>query len=152
MDWKWTRMERIRSRAAPRLGSISLIVQLILILSGLLFLLTGLALIFYPVTFFNRIGNFPPFNRHYEGDLGSFLVPLGIGLLVASRDPERYRAVVGVAAGGSLLHALNHWYDAILGGASLPRWLSDTFPLLLFGLLLSGVFVNLLRAGASGGE
>ena len=147
MEWKWTRMERIRRRAALRADSISVVAQLVLALGGLFFLLTGLALIFYPVSFFNLVGTFPPFNRHYEGDLGSFLAPLGIGLLLAARAPERYPPLIGVVAVGSLLHALNHWYDAFMSGASFTRWLSDTFPLLVFAALLIWAFLSVPRVG-----
>jgi hypothetical protein len=61
--------------------------QMVVGLAGVAYLLTGIALLFAPAWFFLAIGHFLPFNRHYEGDLGSFLLPLGIGLLVAARDP-----------------------------------------------------------------
>jgi hypothetical protein len=46
-------------------------------------LLTGLALLFASNWFFQTLGYFPPFNRHYAGDLGAFELPLGVGLLWA---------------------------------------------------------------------
>src|SRR5712691_8523067 len=88
-------------------------------LAGLAYLLTGIALLFAPVWFFQTIGHFPPFNRHYEGDLGSFLLPLGVGLLVAARAPLKHIWVIRVAALGSLLHAGNHMYDAVVGAAAI---------------------------------
>jgi len=72
--------------------------QIVVGLAGAAYLLIGIALLFAPGWFFSAIGNFQPFNRHYEGDLGSFLLPLGIGLLVAARDPARYIWVIRVAA------------------------------------------------------
>lgn len=103
-------------------------------LNGLVYLFSGAALLFAPSWFFNTIGNFPPFNRHYSGDLGAFLLPLGAGLLIAARQPSRHRGLIAVAAGAALLHALNHGYDAL--GQPLVYWLTDTLPLLALAVLL----------------
>jgi len=83
-----------------------------------------------------RIGTFPPFNRHYQGDLGAFLLPLGIGLVVAARDPFKQLLLIRIAVIANLLHSLNHMYDAVLVRAPLGYWLSDTLPLLVMALLL----------------
>jgi nucleoside-diphosphate-sugar epimerase len=40
-----------------------------------------------------------------------------------------------VPAAASLLHALNHAYDAFIDGATLTHWLSDVAPLLVFAVL-----------------
>ena len=76
--------------------------------------LAGIALLFAPMWFFQTIGHFPPFNQHYERDLGSFLLALGIGLLVIIRNPTRHIWVIRVAALGSVLHVINHIYDAVV--------------------------------------
>lgn len=112
------------------------IVQAIVGLAGAFYYLTGIALLFAPGWFFLHIGRFPPFNQHYEGDLGSFLLALGIGLLVAASNPSRHIWVIRVAAIGSLLHAGNHVYDALVGSATLSDWLGQIVPLLVFALVL----------------
>src|SRR2546428_3596796 len=99
--------------------------------AGIFYMLVGVALLFAPVWFFQTIGHFPPFNRHYEGDLGSFLLPLGVGLLVAARAPLRHIWVIRVAALGSLLHAGNHVYDAVVGAAAIGEWVLEIGPLLV---------------------
>ena len=123
-----------KTEAAPagavRLG------QVIVAVSGVFYVLTALALLFAPVWFFQHIGTFGPYNRHYEGDLGSFLLALGIGLLFAARSPFKYGLVVWVAAMGSLFHACNHLYDALIQGASLAQWLEQPVPLFVLALLL----------------
>ncbi len=124
--------------------------QLIVALAGLFYLLTGVALLFAPVWFFQHIGTFGPFNRHYEGDLGSFLLALGIGLLFAARDPSRYGLVVWVAAMGSLIHACNHVYDAVIQQASLSQWLAQPVALFVFAFLLIWAASERLLAGRSG--
>jgi hypothetical protein len=118
------------ARVRLRLG------QIVVAVAGVLYMLTGVALLVAPVWFFQHIGTFGPFNRHYEGDLGAFLLALGIGLLFAARSPSRYGLVIWVAAMGSLFHACNHIYDALIQGVSLAVWLAQPVPLVALALLL----------------
>jgi hypothetical protein len=119
-------------------------VRAVVAVSGISFLLTGLALVFAPEWFFNTIGYFPPFNRHYAGDLGMFQIPMGIGLLAAVRDPVRHRLLIGVATAGSVLHILNHLYDD-LGAGDLAHLVKDTTPLVLLAVLMVLALVILMR-------
>ncbi len=117
--------------------------QIVVGLAGVAYLLIGMALLFAPAWFFSAIGNFQPFNRHYEGDLGSFLLPLGIGLLVAVRDPARNIWVIRVAALGSLLHVGNHIYDALFISAPPNAGsFSQIVLLLVLALLLMTVAIR----------
>ena len=122
-----------------------LFIRAAILLNALNYLLVGLALIFAPQWFFDNIGNFPPFNRHYSGDLGAFLLPLGIGLLWAARDPARHLGLIGVALAGSWLHVLNHLFDDLVEGALSPLFFSNTLPLLALAVLLSAAYAALLR-------
>jgi hypothetical protein len=63
-----------------------------------MYLASGMALMLAPDWFLSNVGNFPPFNRHYEGDLGTFLLPLGVGFIYAARNPVRNAVLLGVAA------------------------------------------------------
>lgn len=126
-------MNRTTTLPATRRWSI---IQIVVGLAGISYIFTALALLAAPRWFFENIGPFVPYNRHYEGDLGSFLLPLGVGLLVAARAPGRQRLLIAVAAAGGLFHAFNHVYDSLAEGASLAHWLSDTVPLLIFAVLL----------------
>lgn len=112
------------------------IAQCIILLSGVFYMLAGLALLFAPAWFFDKIGPFPPFNRHYMGDLGSFLLPMGVGLLLAARDPARQRLLIGLMIAGSLLHTANHSYDALVGAEPLSHWLADVGPLVVIAALM----------------
>jgi hypothetical protein len=112
--------------------------QIVVAASGAFYTLTGLALLFAPEWFFENIGHFPPFNRHFIGDIGAFLIPLGLGLLLAARAPRRHRLLIGVAALGSVIHLLNHLYDDALGNAwSLEHFLRETLPLALVAAALA---------------
>ena len=116
--------------------------QIVVGFAGVVYLLTGIALLFAPTWFFLAIGHFVPFNRHYEGDLGAFLLPLGIGLLVAARDPARNIWVIRVAALGSLLHVCNHIYDALFI-SNPPGAITQIVLLLILALLLSVVSIRI---------
>ena len=112
------------------------IAQVVVAIAGLTHLLVGLAMLLVPMWFFVTIGTFPPFNRHYTGDMGAFQLALGAGLLVAARTPARQRLLIAIAAAGNLLHMLNHAYDALISRATLGYWLADTGPLLVLTLAL----------------
>lgn len=109
------------------------------LIMGISTLLIGLALLFAPVWFYEHIGTYPPFNRHYEGDLGMFQLGIGVGLVLAWRDVRRHRLLIGAAALGNVLHVLNHAYDSIISRATLAHWLSDGLPVLIgaVGLVLA---------------
>jgi hypothetical protein len=115
-------------------------IRLLILVAGLNYLLTGLALLVAPTWFFENIGTFGPFNRHYLGDLGAFLLPIGIGLLLAARQPRQHYLLIAVVATGNIIHASNHIYDAILGQEALARWFSDTIPLVFFASIFMLVF------------
>ena len=97
--------------------------QALIALVGLFDTGAGAALLLAPQWFFDTLANFPPFNRHYAGDVGAFLLPVGLGLLVAARDPVRYRAVLVLGLAASWIHGANHALDGIQhageGSASL---------------------------------
>jgi hypothetical protein len=122
------------------------VVRVVVLVGGVFYTLTGLALLLAPQWFFDNIGTFPPFNRHYEGDLGSFLLALGLALIVAARDPLRHRLLIACAAAGSLLHAANHIYDDLVAGSALPDgWWAQAIGLVGFGLLLALVYFRAAR-------
>jgi hypothetical protein len=110
------------------------LVRIVVGIIGIFYTLAGAALIFFPLWFFQYIGNFPPFNRHYEGDAGAFLLALGIGLLVATPRPEAHVWLIRIAALASLFHVANHLYDALVY-PSLSSW-GQWIALLVVGLVL----------------
>ncbi len=116
------------------------LLQILVAALGVVNLIAGLALMFAPQWFFENIGNYPPFNRHYEGDLGAFVSAIGIGLLWAARNPHKYRALIGIAFLADLLHLLNHVYDDLLPGASMQQIISGVVTVALGTLLLALAF------------
>lgn len=117
--------------------------QILVALSGALYIFTGVALLFASQWFYEAIAHFPPFNRHFMSDIGAFTFPLGLGLLLAARAPRSQRLFIGVAALGSFIHLGNHLYDDWLGGAwELGHFLMETLPLALSALALGWVAVS----------
>lgn len=120
------------------------LVRIGVLFGGLFYTWSGAALIVAPEWFFNTFGYFPPFNRHYAGDAGTFLLPLGIGLLLTARTPARHIGIIAIAAGISVLHVLNHLYDDLLIG-NISHLLTDILPLLSVGIVLLLVLYTLMR-------
>ena len=117
--------------------------QLAVGLSAALYIFTGFALLAVPEWFYENIGHFPPYNRHFLGDVGAFTLPLGLGLLLAARAPGRHRLFIGVVALASVIHPLNHLYDDWHAGAwSAEHFLVETLPLLLVATALTWVAMN----------
>lgn len=114
-----------------------LFVRAVLLIGGGMTLFTGLALLFAPIWFLETIGIYPPFNRHYMGDLGAMVIPMGMGLLAAVRAPQKHRSLIGVVALSGLLHLLNHLYDDVIASNwGIAHFLSETLPLALLALFL----------------
>lgn len=115
-------------------------VRFSVILNGVMNTLTGLALLFAPGWFYS-LASFPPFNRHFMGDIGMLQIALGLGLLAAARRPEAHRLLIGAAALGTGLHVLNHLYDDFwVDGGNLIHLASNTAPLAALAALLAAAF------------
>lgn len=126
--------------------SLLTISRVILALAAIEHIVPALMLLFTPTWFFENVGNFPPFNRHYMGDTGAFLLGLGLVLALAVRRPFEYRGAIAAAAIGNLVHLGNHLYDDYLSNAwSLDHFMSETLSLILVPLLLFGVYLALKR-------
>jgi hypothetical protein len=116
-------------------------VRAVLVAGGIFYTLTGVALLLTPLWFFNNIGNFPPFNRHYEGDLGTMLLPMGIAMMLAARNPAQHRLLFAVVVVGSVLHALNHLLDELVLSPSIAQPLTGSIPLAIFAVILVGAYL-----------
>jgi hypothetical protein len=75
--------------------------------------LVGALLYFAPSYFFQKIGPIGAFNPHYERDLGSFILPLGLALFFAARDPYAFWPITTLAGVASLLHFGSHARDGV---------------------------------------
>jgi hypothetical protein len=137
----------------PRTGSIAepaeaavtsrvdLVSTLVVAAFGAFTLVFGFWAIIAPVSFFDNIGHFEPYNRHFLHDVGAFQIGLGAVALfaVAWRD-DAILAVLGGAAAGATAHEIAHIADSGIGGRD-----SDPYTLGLIAVLLGVVFAWRLR-------
>jgi hypothetical protein len=86
-------------------------IQSSLVAGGIFYIVVAALLLFAPLWFYESIASYPPYNRHFIGDAGSFMLGLGLTLLWAVRDPIRYRAIIAIVGIASLVHAINHVID-----------------------------------------
>ena len=113
---------------ASRVGGPLLIITVV---AASFFLIGGLWAFFAPRSFFESVANFPPYNRHFLHDLGSFQIGIGATLLAALRWRDGlFVALTGTAVGAGF-HAASHFIDESLGGRS-----TDPYSLLAFALLV----------------
>jgi hypothetical protein len=92
-----------------------------------------------PVSFFERIAMFEPYNQHFLQDLGALQIGLGAVLMLAALIPTLDAltvALVGVGIGAAL-HAVSHVIGINLGGR--PAIDIPVFGGLAVVLLLAGV-------------
>ena len=125
------------------------ILSVVLALFSVMNLATWLALLLAPEWFFANVGDYAPFNRHYAGDLGAYVLAIGVGLMVAATAPYRYPALTGIAALGNGLHALNHLYDDVLrSGFDFDHVLKGALPVGVSALVLLAVWIVTRRGDA----
>jgi hypothetical protein len=118
-------------------------VRTIAVVIGLSYVASALALLLTPEWFLDNIGNYPPFNRHYLGDTGSFLLVLGLMLLWAARDPARDPVMIALVGVGSLVHAMNHIVEDFITNPSTSSIVNNVLLFVLsFALLLAARWAN----------
>ncbi len=108
---------------------------------GLFTLSFGLWAMVDASSFFDNIGEFPPYNNHYVHDVGAFQIGLGAALLgaLAWRDDAILVALLGGAAGATA-HEIAHLIDADDGGRD-----ADPFTLGIIAVILVATFLWRLR-------
>jgi hypothetical protein len=112
----------------------------VLVVGGIFYTISGVALFFAPLWFYNNIGTYPPFNRHYAGDLGAVLMPMGVAMVIAARNPAQHRLLFGFAVAGSVLHAVNHLLDELVLSPSPSQLLTGSVPLAIFAAILAAAY------------
>ena len=109
------------------------------IVGGVTFIAVGVWAMVDPVSFFEAIATFEPYNQHFVQDLGAFQIGLGAVLLLAGipgRADGLTVALLGVGVGAAL-HTVSHLVGRDLGGTP-----ETDIP------LFAGMAVLLLAAGA----
>ena len=108
----------------------------IVLVAGLAYLMIGMAQLLQPEWYFENLGGFPPYNRLLLGQMGSFLLPLGVVLVLASQNPSSNRMVIAAGSGAAVLLTLNQLYSTSIGETAAP---DGTFALGLLGLFAAAL-------------
>jgi hypothetical protein len=76
----------------------------------------------FPLSFFNNVATYEPYNEHFLHDAGAFLMGLGIALLAAAKWRDGLTVALVANAAAAVLHALGHIQDRNLGGRATDPW------------------------------
>jgi hypothetical protein len=123
-------------------------------------LIAGIAAVFYlgvgvwafaaPLSFFENIGPYPPYNEHFIHDVGAFNLGLGAAAIAGLLFSDALVAVLTALAVASVMHEIAHITDRLLGGhPSDPYTLGGLAVLVLVGLLAAARSVDRLRSPAA---
>lgn len=104
---------------------------------GVMFAVFGLWAMISPVSFFEQLAQFEPYNQHFIQDIGAFQVGLGAVLLLALRYSDSLAAGLLGAGTGSVAHVVSHAIGTDLGGT--PTVDIPFFAVLAAVLLVGGV-------------
>src|SRR5207237_9860688 len=79
----------------------------------------ALSIAIAPHAFFDSLGPYGHFNRHYLHDVAAFEGALGVGLLLAVRRPAWRAPLLVLAALHFAFHAISHGVDVTRAD---PKW------------------------------
>ena len=98
---------------------------------GIVFTLSGLWAFLAPQSWFDNIGNYPPYNKHFVHDLGAFQLGLGGMALLSLMWKAPLLAALAANGIAAIFHFASHVIDRDLGGRA-----TDPVMLGLFALLV----------------
>jgi hypothetical protein len=108
---------------------VRVLVRVVVALVALLFIAIGIWALASPLSFYEQLATYPPYNKHLFHDVGAFQAGIGATLLFALFRRDALQVALLGTSVGTILHAFSHWIDRDLGGES-----SD--PILLSALAL----------------
>jgi len=107
------------------------------VLAGLFTLGGGLWAFLSPVSFYEQVATFPPYNRHFLHDAGAFQIGLGAALLLALSWHDALLVALAGGGAGATVHTISHVLDHDLGGRRAdPFGLGILAALMLLAALL----------------
>ncbi|HZR28892.1 MAG TPA: hypothetical protein VFA71_08930 [Terriglobales bacterium] len=121
----------------------------IYLLCGTYYVVAGGLLFFVPRVFFERLFPVGSFNQHYMIDLGSFLLPLGVALILAACRSGQCTGVITIAAAASALHLISHLREGFHSGRD--RVTDISLALVTLGLF-AALFLSRLKRHPQNGE
>ena len=105
------------------------VVRIVVFGLAVFFIGLGIWALLSPMSFYEQLATYPPYNKHLFHDVGAFQVGIGSTLLFALFRRDALQVALLGTSVGAVLHAISHVVDRDLGGKS-----SD--PILLSALAL----------------
>jgi len=131
--------EHVAARARDASSSVlgSWLPRIVALVGGVAFVALGLWAMVDPLSFFDALAVFEPYNQHFLQDISAFQVGLGAVLLLASTPRADALAVALVGVGvGAALHVVSHVIGRDLGGT--PETDIPAFAVMAILLLVAG--------------
>lgn len=97
--------------------------RLVALVGGVALIATGLWAFLGPLSFYDIVAEYPPYNEHFLHDIGAFLIGLGSALVAALVLTDVLLLALFANAVGAVVHAVSHIQDRDLGGAATDPWL-----------------------------
>jgi hypothetical protein len=101
------------------------------VLAVTFFAVGGLWAFIDPASFYDALATFPPFNKHFLRDAGSFQLGIAVTLLAALRWRSGVTVALVGASTASVVHAVSHLIDRNEGGRGSDHILLWAISLLL---------------------
>ncbi|HEX8086097.1 MAG TPA: hypothetical protein VF529_17520 [Solirubrobacteraceae bacterium] len=133
-------MATVREPAARTTAGTDLVAA-VLIVAGVTQILVGVLALFAPGAFYDLLASYPPENRHFLKDLGSWQIALGAIAIYGARRADWRVPLLGLIGLQYLLHTGAHVVDA---GDAEEGW-QDAVAIVTQGLgavLLLGLFLR----------
>jgi hypothetical protein len=103
-----------------------------------------------PLSFFEIVGPYPPYNEHFLHDIGAFNLGLGAAAIAGLLFADALVAVLTALAVAEVMHEIAHITDRLLGGyPSDPYTLGALVVVVLVGLLAAARSVDRHRSPAA---
>jgi hypothetical protein len=107
------------------------LVKTICALAGLFLVALGVWAMVDPLSFYEQLATFPPYNKHLFHDVGAFQIGLGAVLLLPLVMKDMALLALTAVGLGAALHAVSHVIDRDLGGKTSDPYLLGAFALVL---------------------
>lgn len=98
---------------------------------GVSYVVSGLWAFLAPQSWFDTIGTYPPYNKHFVHDLGAFQLGLGATALLATLWRAPLLAALAANAIAAIFHFASHVIDRDLGGRAADPILMGAFALVV---------------------
>ncbi len=106
-------------------------IRVVVALVALSFVALGIWALLSPLSFYEQLATYPPYNKHLFHDVGAFQAGIGATLLFALFRRDALQVALFGTSVGAILHAISHFIDRDLGGKSSDPYLLSALALVI---------------------